>query len=275
MGLAAVSGSTALTSRLAIDTTSTNSAVPVNTTTAAGSTTGWSGGTSYFKLFSTFTRLSTPDGPYGDAASSILKFAAKPLDSDGVTIPPRNLSPTVTEKLDCVNLDVTTGFEDAVCNPGSTEANLRRKLFEATLRFGRLRLVSGQGSELAAFKMQTEVQYWDGTYWRTNTADSLTSFSAGSIAIVGTTGTSVSSVAGVSQGYGSITLTKPSSAGTATICMDMATTANGCTGSIAANLGYLLGGSTYDKDPSATVLFGGGNSNSRGNWGFIYRRENF
>jgi len=272
MGLAAIKGSTALTSRLVIDTAAANnSAAPSNKTTFGGATDGWSVGVSYFTLYSVFSRLATPDGPYGDGSTSFLTIGVKPLDSDGVSLPRR----TSLDTGHCSNLDITTGTQDSACNPGSTEVNLRRKLVDTTVRFGKLRLIPGQGSELAVFKMQAEVQYWDGTYWRTNKDDSLTSFASSNFAISGTTGATAGTATGINQGFGSILLNKPSSAGTATVCMDMATTSNGCTGASAANLGYLLGGSTYDKDPSATVLFGGANSNSRGNWGFLYRRENF
>ena len=145
------------------------------------------------------------------------------------------------------------------------------------MRFGRLRLISGQGSDLAPFIMQTEAQYWDGSYWRTNTDDSCTSYATGNCAVSGTTGTTVSTANVIKNGYGSLLLTKPTSSGTATICLDMAATADGCTAT-AATLDYLRGnwsGPAFTFDPSATVLFGGANSNSRGNWGFLYRRENF
>ncbi|HEY5580475.1 MAG TPA: DUF6701 domain-containing protein, partial [Rhodoferax sp.] len=168
MGLAAVFGSTPLTSRLVIDTTSTNSAAPSNTT--------WSGGTSYFTLYSKFRRRATipdgnanPDGPYGDGVTSFLKIGGKPLDSDGVTLPPR-LS---TDTTHCVNLDVTTGAEDAACNPGPTEVNLRRKLFNTTLRFGRLTMQNMYGSEKLPLAIPLQAQYWNGSYFINNADDSL------------------------------------------------------------------------------------------------------
>ncbi len=176
MGLAAVFGSTALTSRLLIDTTSTNSAVPSNTTTAGGATSGWSGGTSYFTLFSKFARAAAPDGPYGDGLTSFLKIGGKPLDTDGVTLPPRNLTPT--DPTHCVNLDVTTGTENAACNPGATEVNLRRKLFETTQRFGRLSLQNMYGSEKLPLAIPLQAQYWSGSYFINNAGDSLTPISA-------------------------------------------------------------------------------------------------
>ncbi len=165
MGLAAISGTTALTGRLAIDTTSTNSVAPSNTTTLGGAVSGWDGGTSFFTLYAKFARGAIPDGPY-----DILKIGGKPLDSDGVTLPPGSS----TDTTHCVDLDSTTGTENAACNPGPTETNLRRKLFETGIRFGRLRLVNAYGSELLPIRIDGRAEYWDGTRWVLNAADALT-----------------------------------------------------------------------------------------------------
>ena len=145
------------------------------------------------------------------------------------------------------------------------------------LRFGRLRMISGQGSDAAPFIMKTEAQYWDGAYWRTNMLDSCTSYVKENAACSGLTSVSAATV--VNKGYGSLTLTKPSGVGTAKICLNMASTADGCAGATsAASLGYLRGNwgaASYDKDPFGYIEFGRANSNTRGNWGFIYQRENF
>jgi len=146
------------------------------------------------------------------------------------------------------------------------------------LRFGRLRLISGQGSELAPYVVRSEAQYWTGSYWQTNIADSCTSYAKANVALSGTTGTAVSAVGPLANGFGSITLSKPSVAGTATVCLDMASSSDGCTAGTPASIDYLRGNwanAAYTADPSATVLFGGAALNTRGNWGYLYRRENF
>jgi hypothetical protein len=152
-------------------------------------------------------------------------------------------------------------------------------LGSAVERFGRLRLISGQGSTTAGYTMKTEAQYWDGTAWSTNTLDSCTTYVAGNAQVTGSTGTSITGVAGITSGFGSLTLAPPTSAGTATVCLDLASSADGCTATTTpASLDYLRGNwsaVTFDKDPSGTVVFGGVDSNSRGNWGFLYRREKF
>jgi MSHA biogenesis protein MshQ len=192
MGLGVASGAN-LTARLGIDTVSQNSAVPANTTTAAGVTSGWAGGTSYFKLNAVFNRVAAPDGPY-----ATLKFGAKPLDSDGVTLPPR-LSGDTTH---CVNLDISNGNENAACDPGAIEANLRRKLFETAARFGRLHLYNAYGSELLAPRVEYRAEFWNGTRWATNTDDSATAIAAAHVA---TGGLVLNNVGALANGVGFLT----------------------------------------------------------------------
>ena len=168
-----------------------------------------------------------------------------------------------------------------VDSDGVTMASAAQVQSAATpLRFGRLRLISGQGSGQAPYVVKSEAQYWGGSYWRINAQDSCTSYATTNAKVTGNTGTTVAAASGVSGGYGSLTLSKPTSLGLATVCLDTGTLANdGCTATSAASIGYLRGNwkdaTVFDQDPSATVLFGGANADSRGNWGFLYRRENF
>lgn len=226
-------------------------------------------------------RLSFPGGSWSAGIYTLTDTSSasfsRPVIPDG-SFESLDIGLTVTDS-DVTTVPIVMG---ANMNPGvAGGSTFTYKKFSGSplrMRFGRLRLIAGQGSEWAPFLMQTETQYYDGTYWRTNTDDSCTTYVAGNANASGTTGTSISTANVIKNGYGSLLLSKPTSSGTAAICLDMASTADGCTGSSAANLSYLRGnwgGATYDKDPSATVLFGGANSNSRGNWGFIYRRENF
>ena len=197
----------------------------------------WSAGQLRVNDTYAFSKLTTPDGPY-----DVYKMLASVADPD-------NASPTLV-------------------GAGTNKTGIR---------FGRLRLISGQGSDVAPFIMKTEAQYWDGAYWRTNILDSCTSYVTANAACSGLT--SVSAVTGISKGYGSLTLAAPSGAGTARICLDMISSADGCSGATsAASLDYLRGNwgaPTYDRDPFGNIEFGRANSNTRGNWGFIYRRENF
>ncbi len=169
--------------------------------------------------------------------------------------------------------DGVSSAETVPASKGSTEGS-------TLMRSGRLRLMSGQGSGQLPYVVKTEAQYWDGAYWRTNAQDSCTGYATANVQVTGSTGTSVSAASGVSGGYGSLTLSKPTDLGLATLCLDTGTLAgDGCVAASPASIGYLRGNwktaTSYDQDPSATVLFGGANADSRGNWGFIYRRENF
>ncbi|SDI19135.1 DUF6701 domain-containing protein [Propionivibrio dicarboxylicus] len=215
----------------------TGSSLGPGAITSSGS---WSSGTA---SVSARHQVSRPTNLAGETAVTV---TALPVDSDGVTM---------------------------------TSALVVQSVATA-LRFGRLRLISGQGSELAPYVLKTEAQYWDGSFWRVNLDDSCTTYTVSNAKDNSTVPiTSVSAATSVKNGYGTLTFAKPTSSGTATVCMDLSATANGCTASAAGDIGYLLGNwggvSTFTVDPSASILFGGAAANSRGNWGFLYRRENY
>lgn len=261
MGLGAVSGSTPLSPRLALDIASTGSTQP---------TSSWSAGVGTFTANVVFKRDGAgPDGPY-----SALQVGGKPLDSDGVTLPPLNS----TDTAHCVNLDVTTGTQTQdppACNPGSTEANLRRWLFAADVRFGRLRLSNAFGSEKSSLQMQVQAQYWSGRSWVLNAADSLTALPASAFALSKPPGqtqsvnTSASAVS-LAGGSGVLTLAKPNptppTTGSVDVAIDLGVSGNdqsclGSHGGTAAGLPWLRSqngscAATYDRDPSARATFG-------------------
>jgi MSHA biogenesis protein MshQ len=85
----------------------------------------------------------------------------------------------------CVNLDISDGNENSACNPGTTETNLRRKLFETAMRFGRIHLYNAYGSELLPLRVEARAEYWDGSRWTTNTLDSLTAIGLGAVTASG------------------------------------------------------------------------------------------
>lgn len=251
MGLGAVSGSTPLSTRLALDVASTGSAQP---------TSSWSAGVGTFTANVVFKRDTAPDGPYGT-----LQIGGKPLDSDGVTLPPRNS----TDTAHCVDLDVTTGTKEAACNPGSTEANLRRWLFVTDVRYGRLRLSNAFGSEKSSLQMQIQAQYWSGKSWVLNAADSLTVLPASAFALSGglASNTSASAVS-LAGGKGVLTLAKPNptATGSVDVAINLGTSGSdqSCLvshGGTAASLPWLrfwngACATSYDRDPSARATFG-------------------
>jgi hypothetical protein len=241
-----------------------------DTRLAGRGTPAWSAG-SYPFVATQFSRLSSgPDGSYEalDIGLSVTDESAL-----AATLRPYLL----VRDMDAASATCTADSTGLLTTAGVCTA--KKIVSAAKMRYGRLRLNSGQGSGQASYVVKSEAQYWDGAYWRTNVQDSCTSYAPANAKISGSTGTTVSAASGVSNGYGSLTLSKPTSLGVATICLDTASTDNGCVAASPASIGYLLGNwktaTSYDRDPSATVRFGGANADSRGNWGFLYRRENF
>jgi MSHA biogenesis protein MshQ len=164
------------------------------------------------------------------------------------------------------------------------------------VRFGRLRVPNGAGSQYRNLKIPVVTQYWNGTAFATNTLDSCTSipstaFSFGNFRKTLTSADAVVVGAPVTfaSGLGTMTLQKPGGTRTGTYDLSISLTNpadNSClkqapawtpsvAASASANLAYLTGawcaGSTYDKDPSSRISFG----LYRGADKMIYLRENF
>jgi len=234
----------------------------------AGVATGISGVLAVSSLTSPATpRTGGPDGPF-DA----LDLGIAPIDTDSVQLSPSAL-----------NLDVdNNGTMDHV-SVGTT-----------AVRFGRLKLNNAFGSELLDLPIPLEAQYWNGTIFVTNGADSCTSLSPGNIALGNyakglnptTMGTGHISLGGAFvNGKGSLKLTKPAPAASGSV--DVAVNLGLGLGSVdqscpawptpaptsnGAAMAYLRGkwcGANYDRDPRARVTFGiYKNAND-----FIYMRE--
>jgi MSHA biogenesis protein MshQ len=160
------------------------------------------------------------------------------------------------------------------------------------VRFGVLAVGSAYGSDLLTLRLPVTAMYWNGTGWANNTADTCTGplLSNASIALgnevqkPGTTGSFSTSVASSptlpstwSQGTGWITLTPPSTAGTAQVALNLGSSSPdaSCTGwsvaSTGSHLTWLRGkwcGSNYSVDPSSLASFGTAATP------FVYFREN-
>ena len=312
MGLSATNGTMPLTDRLAIDTTRLNSKVPGNTTTLGGSINGWSKGSSYFTVNILLKRYIypdlkvnpkgyvSPDGPYDN-----LKLGAKPLDLDGVTLPPN----TASDTRHCVNLDVLTGAENADCMFGmADETNLRRKLVETKVRFGRLNLANAYGSELLNLIIPVEAQYWSGSSFIKNSDDNYTLLTNNNIVVGNYQGDLAKAVSipptlgsfdvegrciinnpktngVVSEGKSCILFYKPLVSGSVDVLINLGLTNNvaSCLDpllfsgtSTPADLAYLRNNGCadyYDRDPTAHITWGIYKDNGKGSNGLIYFRE--
>lgn len=155
------------------------------------------------------------------------------------------------------------------------------------IRFGRLRLLNAYGSELLPLRVQVRAEYFNGTTWTLNTADSCTSLLASAFALSGGifANTSASAVA-LSSGIGTLTLAKPSPVAVGSVDVAANLGAGGsdqsCLGShggTGANMPWLRGfwapvancnsAAAWEQDPNARVRFGSPKAP------YIYLRERY
>jgi MSHA biogenesis protein MshQ len=206
-------------------------------------------------------RNAAPDGPYNS-----VKLGIAPTDADGVA-------------LTALNIDVDNNGSNDHAQAGSATG----------VRFGRLFVPNIYGTEKLDLTIPLEAQYWTGSFWARNTADTCTALGAANFAIGNYSpsltstnlGSSHISVGPNSGGLWTVTLAKPSP--TATGAADIALVLeSGSTGSVCpvwtplattgANLAYLQGqwcGASYNKDPDARITFGVTRNK------FIFNRENY
>lgn len=268
MGIGAKNATKGLSDRLEIVSSGIYSSV-------AAPSIAWDDGIGTVNVHFKLKRLAAPDGPYDSLAIGVA-----PHDLDGVVLPAA--SSTDTHKVD---LDASAAL--LASNPDGS--NERRLIGTTRSRFGTVRMISGQGSNLSPYLMQLEARYWNGIYWLTHVDDSLTPLAIGNGMVKSWVGTGsapafTASSSPFRSGIANMRLSAPGSAGLATVCLDLdnATTVRDttCLATIPMNAPYLQGmwGSgvtTYDRDPFAQIQFGAPRPNSRANWGYIYRRENY
>lgn len=231
-----------------------------NLTTRVDSSLGitgtWTGGELAATATLGFTRAASPDGPY-----NAMKVGIAPADSDGVT-------------LSTFNMDVT-----------APAGNDHAEVGETQIRYGRLRLSNAHGSELLALPIPISVQYWNGTLFTTNTADSCTSLSNSNIGLgnyknnlaSGETSVNPATIS-FASGIGTMSLAAPGAgnSGSVDVCVDLGTDPVGgvtCSATASAGMSYLQGkwapGTAWDNDPKVRATFGVyKNANE-----FIYLRE--
>jgi hypothetical protein len=146
----------------------------------------------------------------------------------------------------------------------------------AAMRFGQLKMSNAHGSELLRLQIPMEAQYWNGTTFVTNSADSCTSIAAGNITMDGYKSTLAACETAISgggtlvAGRGTLYLSRPGAgnSGSANLRMNLGTAVgNTCLASpgaesaaTTASRSYLRSKSgataTYDDDPHARATFG-------------------
>src|SRR2546425_8458874 len=226
----------------------------------------WVGGSGSFTVDLAVSRAS-PDGPFESFRLGVL-----PADTDGVTLRAADL-----------NLDTSV----------PADSNDRVLVGSSKIRFGRLAIRNANGSQLVPLPLPLETQYWNGTAFVTNTADSCTTLAGANIMLSNPQGgftvppgsctTSASNPVSFSNGRGNLIMAKPSggAVGSADLAVNLGTTASGntCVGGSsvahsAASKTYLQGawtGGTYTVNPSARATFGV----YKGSDEVIFIRENF
>jgi len=158
-----------------------------------------------------------------------------------------------------------------ISSSSGTEATL-------ALRSGRLRLSNAFGSASAALQLAAVTEYWSGSAWLLNSADSCTSLAGASVGLsnprgatgAASTATSSAGALAISNGSGTLTLAAPSPAGSS-LSLDLAInlgstgTDQSCQAAHPATTGAAKpwlraqNGScaaTADRDPAARASFG-------------------
>lgn len=127
--------------------------------TALGTSGAWANGVAANVQATLAITRASPDDPDGPFAQ--LKLGIAPSDPDAVTLAPAALDFS------------TTGGPNDRAQVGADTA----------IRFGRLRLTSAFGSELAALTVPMQVEYWNGVGFLVNTTDSCTTIPRAAIAL--------------------------------------------------------------------------------------------
>lgn len=127
----------------------------------AGGTGSFASGIATISVPIAITRGVAPDGPY-----AALDIGIAPADSDGVA--------TV------LDLDING---DAVADRTQVNSAV------TDVRYGRIKLSNAHGSELLPLPLTATVQYWDGSGWVLNNADTVTTLLASDFALAFPAGT--------------------------------------------------------------------------------------
>ena len=261
-----------------MENANSGTAIPVARLSIAGSP-AWTAGRYPFAA-TKFTRSAVPDGPY-----DLLDIGLAVVDEAGLAMAAR--PQLIVRNMDAANascVDDLTGLSTSASVCSAT-----RIVTAARLRFGRLRLDNAHGSQLLPLAIPYRAEYWNGTTFVQNTADSCTVVSANNIGFAqylgnlnaGNLGVASLTVTPLVAGAGSIRLGKPTPAafGSVDVLLNLgsAGSPSNCpglpsAGSTPAVLPYLSGqwcGSAHDRDPTARATFGVYKSP------LILRRENY
>ena len=257
-----------------------NSGTPIASSRLSGvGTPAWSAGRYPF-VAGAFARAAAVDGPY-DALDIGLAVV------DETALPASARPYLLVRDMDAANSSCTvdlTGLSTAASVCSAT-----RIVTATKMRFGRMRLGNAYGSELLDLSIPVQAQYWNGTAFVQNGADSCSTVGAGSVVLTNYQGGLSAASMGLAHvsttpivaGAGSIKLAKPTPAtrGSVDLVLNLGSLGlpSNCpgwsnAGSASAALPFLSGawcGTSPDRDPVARATFGVFKSP------LIYRRENY
>jgi len=210
-----------------------------------------------------------PDGPFENA--NALQLGIAPIDTDGVAMASLGLD--------------TDSPADGV--------NDRSLIATVPLRFGRLRLQNAIGSQHRNLVMAMQAEYWNGSAFTTNNADSCTGISAAQLnfgnyrkSLIPADAILTNSPVQLASGRARLILAAPGGgrAGSYDLSLKLGSSDAAClapwspnpAAGSSAKLAFLQGGwctagGSYDKDPSARASFGLYGSSPN----LIYQRENY
>jgi hypothetical protein len=249
LGVGAVSGATNLTPRIGL---------PPGPSPGSSTSSGtWSLGAANVSANTGILRNPSPDGPF-----AAMQFGIAPVDTDGVA-------------MGTLDLDVD-----------NNTINDHKSLGIASeVRFGRLNLFPGTGAAFLPLPVPIRTEYWNGTGFVTNTADSCTRLTQANVPLGPYTAPLAACATRVSNGtgaappqtisftngigrmqldapgiasYGSVVLTV--NLGSSALGAYCQTVGGGTTADTGAARSYLQGAwngsATYDKNPAARAAFG-------------------
>jgi hypothetical protein len=213
---------------------------------ATSATPKWTGGVYTFSdTTASFGRAAAPDGPYDS-----LQLGVTTSGGDGAAIQSLDMKATTTGNCSTV-----------------PDCDARQIGSATKVRFGRLRLSNAFGPATGALAMPVQAQYWSGSSWVLNGADSSTTLPANAFFLTGgPAATTTAGAVSLAGGQGTLTLTNTGSAGSVDIAANLGTSGDdqSCLashGGIASSRPWLRSrngdcAATYDRDPSARGTFG-------------------
>ena len=214
----------------------------------------------------TYTRITTtPASPF--TAGIRAQFSVVDTTEAGVTGNPASIPTTSAACFNgggtCAAPGSGIAFDSAVSGfPGNE------------FRYGRLRLMNANGSELIALPVSMQAEYWSGSAWVPNTRDYCTTIPVNRVALSNYqrnlgAGETTPSIAGpVVAGTRSIVFSAPGAGNAGSVDLSVDLFVSG------ANLPWLQGawtGTTFDQNPAARATFGTFAAPSP----IIFRRERY